>query len=133
MDTDEKDFQRGKADTRILGDDVFAERILADQGEEKVSISLDGCIHVVLECYELSEADLPMKSQRRKPSEARAVIGWMGRESASFTLSEVARRFGRDIATLSISIRRLQQRADKDEKLKNRLRLMFDKCQDIKA
>jgi len=133
VDADEMDFQRGKTDTRIFGDDVFAERILADQGEEKVSISLDGCTHVVLESYELTEADLAMKGQRRKPSEARAVIGWIGRESAGFTLSEVARRFGRDIATLSLSVRRLQQRADKDEKLKNQLRHMFDKCQDIKA
>ncbi len=133
VNTDEKDFKRGKKDTRILGEDVFAEMILAGQGEGGVSISLDGCIHVVLERYELTEADLAMKSQRRKPSEARAVIGWMGRESASFTLSEVARRFGRDIATLSISVRRLQQRADKDEKLKSRLRFMLDECQDIKA
>jgi len=128
-----KDFQRGKKDTRILGDDVFAERVLAGQGKKEVSISLDECIHIVCKRYELTEADLAMKDQRRKPSEARAVIGWVARQNSSMTLSEVARRFGRDVATLSISVRRLQDRAIKDEALKGQLQLIFDECKDIKA
>jgi len=127
------DFQRGKKDSRILGDDVFAERVLAGQGEKEVSISLDECIHIVCKRYELTEADLAMKDQRRKPSEARAVIGWVAKQDGGFTLSEVARRFGRDVATLSISVRRLQDRAFKDEALKGQLQLILDECKDIKA
>lgn len=128
-----KDFQRGEKDVRILGDDVFAERVLAGQGEGGVSISLDDCIHVVCERYELTEADLAVKGQRRKPSEARAVIGWVARQNGGITLSEIARRFGRDVATLSLSVRRLQDRAARDEKLEGQLKLIFDECQDAKA
>jgi len=132
MHADEKDFQRGKTDARIFGDDTFAEKALAGQGKRGTSIGLDGCIHVVCKHYELTEADLAMKGQRRRQAEARAIIGWAARQGG-ITLSEVARRFGRDVATLSISVRRLQDRADKDEGLKSRLRLIFDECQDIKA
>ncbi|MFQ5356690.1 MAG: hypothetical protein ACE5DY_09460 [Mariprofundaceae bacterium] len=63
----------------------------------------------------------------------RAVIGQVARQNGSITLSEVARRFGRDVATLSISVRRLQERAVKDEALKARLLLICDECQNIKA
>jgi len=97
------------------------------------AILVDDCIHVVCKHYALTEADLAIKDQRRKPSEARAVIGWTGRQSGGFTLSEAARRFGRDVATMSLAVRRLQDRADKDEGLKGRLQLIFDECQDIKA
>jgi len=130
---DAKDFKRGEKDTRILGDDVFAEKALASQGESVASISLDDCTDVVCKNYELTEADLAIKDRRRKPSEARAVIGWTGRQSGGFTLSEAARRFGRDVATMSLAVRRLQDRADKDKGLEGRLQLIFDECQDAKA
>jgi len=130
---DAKDFQRGEKDARILGDDVFAEKALASQGESVASINLDDCIHVVCKHYALTAADLAIKDQRRKPSEARAVIGWTGRQSGGFTLSEAARRFGRDVATMSLAVRRLQDRADKDKGLEGRLQLIFDECQDAKA
>ncbi len=130
---DTKDFQQGRKDKRILGDDVFAERVLAEQGEKWASISLDGCIYAVCECYGITQIELAIKDQRRKPSEARAVIGWVGRQSGGFTLSAVARRFGRDIATISLAVRRLQSRADKDDRLEGRLRSIFDECQSIKA
>jgi len=132
-ETTEMDFQRGEKDTRILGEDSFAEKVLAGQGEPKVSISMDRCVHVVCERYGLTETELAMKNQRQKPSEARALIGWVAKQNGSITLSEVARRFGRDVATLSISVSRLQRRASYDEKLGNQLRLIFDECQDAKA
>ena len=132
-DADAKEFKRGKKDTRILGDDVFAERVLASEGKSVAAISLDDCIDVVCKHYALTEADLAMKDQRRKPALARAVIGLAGRQSGGFTLSEVARRFGRDVSTLSISVRRLQDRLRKDEVLASHLRSALNKCQDIKA
>jgi len=106
--------------------------VLAGQDERGTSISLDGCIHVVCKRYELTEADLAMKGQRRRPTEARAIIGWAARQDG-ITLSEVAKRFGRDVATLSISVRRLQDRTGRDEAFASRLRSIFDECQDVKA
>jgi len=97
-----------------------------------MSINLDRCIHVVCEHYELTEAVLAMKGQKRKPSEARTVIGWVAKQGG-ITLSEVVRKFGRNVATLSIAVGRLQYQADKDKKLESWLRLALNECQDIKA
>jgi len=88
--------------------------------------------YFVCKRYGLTEADLAMKGQRRRPTEARAIIGWAARQDG-ITLSEVTKRFGRDVATLSISVRRLQDRTGRDEAFASRLRSIFDECQDVKA
>lgn len=49
------------------------------------------------------------KGHTRRPAEARAVIGWLATEQAVATLTEVARRFGREVGALSEAVRRLSE------------------------
>lgn len=95
---------------RILGDERFQRRIQRQQKRRAGSVpSLEQIVRHVCDAYGLSEADLRSPRRLRRPAQARAVIGLIATETGAATLTDVAGRFGRDIATLSISMRRLTQ------------------------
>lgn len=54
-------------------------------------------------------------------SEARGIVAYLARDSAAATLTQVAARFGRDPATLSHGLRRIESRAAADRDFANRL------------
>ncbi|HYW04732.1 MAG TPA: helix-turn-helix domain-containing protein [Gammaproteobacteria bacterium] len=95
---------------RILGDERFCRRIQRQQKRRAGSVpTLDRIVRYVCEAYALTEAELKSPRRLRRPAQARAVIGLIATETGAATLTDVASRFGRDIATLSISMRRLTQ------------------------
>jgi hypothetical protein len=49
------------------------------------------------------------------------VIAWVAVQGGSASLTAVSQRFGRDVATLSIAVRRLTERAQHAALLKERL------------
>ena len=67
--------------------------------------------------YDLTEAQLRARGRSHHIAEARAMIAWMAILWGSATLTVVGQRFGRDVATLSITVRRLQERAKHSEAL----------------
>ncbi len=73
------------------------------------------------QAYGLKEAELRAFGQGRVTSEVRAVVGWLEVEFGSATLSEVGRRFNRDVATMSSAVRRLIYRARDLKALRNRM------------
>jgi hypothetical protein len=116
------DFYGSKTDSRILGDDNFIENTLAKIKEKPYHPPLlNDIIGRVCQEYELIETQLKAKTQDRKASECRAVISWLAIEFKSATLTEVAKRFNREVSTMSSVIRRLVQRAEKSKKLKKKL------------
>ena len=64
----------------------------------------------MLESYRLAPAELVRRSRQRKPAEARAVIAALAVQWEVSTLTEVARRYHRDVATLTEAVRRVQLR-----------------------
>lgn len=71
--------------------------------------------------YGLKERDIAAPGQERRPSEARAAVGWLAMASGSTTLTAVGRQFGRDVGSISSAVRRLTQRAANDRRLAARL------------
>ena len=70
---------------------------------------------------ELIFQDLPLQllfvtGKDRKLSEARGMAGWLVMELGVGTLSELSRRTGRDVTTLSSGVKRLQIRSKADFK-----------------
>lgn len=109
------EFHSGVADARVIGCDDFAERVLAKQGVEEARYRLDDCIKIVCQFYGLQPSELSQRGRMRKPSEARAIVAWLVRKYGSETLSDVARKFGRDVATMSTAVRRLESKMIKSE------------------
>ena len=111
----------GDRDQRVLGDDRFAQRILNKSCASPKRVTLDRLIKTVGQGYRLTESDLASANRARQASEARCVIGWLAQESGQVTLTEVGRRFGRDVTTLSRGVRRLALKAKISKVLAQRL------------
>ncbi len=103
-------------DSRVLGDDSFAERVLAESdGIPAPRIGIDKVISAVREHYGASEEEFRGNSHRS--SRLRAMAGWVAVDTEGCTLTELARSTGRDLSTLSTAARRLQCRAEKNSHL----------------
>lgn len=107
-----EDFHgKGSADTRVIGDDRFVET--AQERADSLmprKPDLDTIIAVVSKMYGLKEDDLASHGQTRLAAEARSMAAWAVQEFSSGTLTDLARRFGRDLSAISTSIRRLKER-----------------------
>lgn len=118
---DETCLTRRLGPARVLGSPEFERRMLqATPSSERPS--LDGIVAAVCRAYHMTEADLRARRRFRKPAEARAVIGWLALATEAATLTAVAERFGRDLATLSIAVSRLGERSAESLRLARRLR-----------
>ncbi len=108
------EFHCGSADSRVLGDDTFAEKSLAGDAAIVQKVSLDQCIELVARHYKLTPASLSERNRIRKQAEARAVIAWLMRECGDESLTSIAHFFNRDIATMSTAVRKIEKRMAED-------------------
>lgn len=108
-------------DGRILGDDRFIERVLRRQGRATPrGISVKDVIEAVSRSYRLDEATLQRSGRRRRPAEARAMVGWLIRDLPGVSLTDAAERLSRDLSSLSAAATRLERRASQDKGLTQR-------------
>ena len=111
----------GDSDQRILGDDRFVERALKISCPPARHITLDKLIKIVCHEYQLTELELASAGRAHQASEARCVVGWLAQKSGQITLTEVGKRFGRDVATLSRGVQQLVLKAKASRVLAKRL------------
>jgi REP element-mobilizing transposase RayT len=110
------EFHTGGNDTRVLADDDFVERVLGSGPDVYETPSLDKIVRTVCAHTGATEQELSDPSRMRRFSRARALIGWLAFESGAATLTAVAARFNRDVATLSRQVAHIdQERRDSDE------------------
>lgn len=125
------EFHLGADDSRVLGSAAFVASVLGPpvkpgpgpgqgQGREPAP-SLGAIVDHVCTRYGLGADELAGPGRRRLCSEARGVIGHLARESAAASLSEVARRFNRDLTTLSRAVRRVEDLGARDGAFAERL------------
>ncbi len=118
------EFHGAGVDSRLLGDDSFMDRCLAGTGGIPHRVSAQQIIDKVCLAYRLDSSVLQSKSQQRIASEARAVAGWLARESGCVTLSDVARLVNRDVGSISSAVRRLSGRMQEEPELNNRMKYL---------
>lgn len=111
----------GSIDCRVLGGDDFAEKVLKQPCLSARRITLDKLVKAVCKEYRMDEPSLAVANRTRLASEARHVIGWLAQQSGRITLTEVAKRFGRDVTTLSHGVRQLGLKAKTSSALAKRL------------
>ncbi len=119
----QEEFYRGsEADSRILGDDTFIERVLDEkQKKQRNRVSLDKIMVEVCRHFSLEEKDFGVLGKDRSLSEARGIAAWLVLELGVCTLVELGKRTGRDVSTLSSAAKRLQIRSKTDLKLADRV------------
>jgi len=114
------DLYQGEQDSRVLGDDRFVEKVQEVKPIIR-SPGLAAIVKYVCEPRDVTEKELCSLSRQRKFSEIRGIIGWLVTRLEAATLSEVAKRFNRDIATMSRAVRRIEQVRLKSAVLKKEL------------
>lgn len=119
-----KEFHHGSVDGRILGEDCFAEEALSRVSQEgSHEATLEQVIQAVCAHYEISKDNLSSGSRQRRTSEPRSVVALLVRDSNHLSLTDLSRRFKRDLSGVSQSASRLEKRLVTDktflEKLNN--------------
>lgn len=107
LDSDNKFHHGSKKDGRIIGDDVFLDKILNRKDYQTRKPDFDEIEETVCREFSLSKGELRKKGTQHKPAQARALIGLVATQLEVSTLTEVATCFQRDISTLSTGIKRL--------------------------
>jgi REP element-mobilizing transposase RayT len=113
-----QEFHGGsEADSRLLGDDTFADKIL-DEAERRSRMKIpverfleEVCIHYSLESLQ------ELSGRNRKASEARGVAARLAMEAGICTLTELAVKMGRDVSTLSSAAERIRVREKRERQI----------------
>lgn len=109
-----REFQCGNHAGRILGDDRFAEKVLAEvEGESCQGVNVERLQELVLEEFDCTLDALGTRSQRHSLALARAMMAWLAVQTGAATLTDVGGWFGRDVVTMSAAVRRLAERAER--------------------
>ncbi len=119
-----QEFHGGRADdSRILGDDSFTDRVLAQADEKpKHKIRLEEIIACVCREYAIDEKDLATPGKYRSLSEARGMAAWLILETGCGTIAQLGKQTGRDVTTLSTVAKHLQTRAKMDVAVADRMK-----------
>jgi putative transposase len=107
---------------RVLGDDDFVERALAEAGARPDNPPApEAIVAAVAHEYGVTADALADPSRARILSQARGLAGLIARDLGAAPLSALAARFGRDLSSYSRAVRRAEQQAASDETLAARI------------
>lgn len=129
----QQEFHSGRADdSRILGNDIFIDRVLASTPLRlKRQLCLKEIIGIVCQEYAIEEKSLATPGRYRNLSEARGMVAWLILETGSGTVTELGKLTGRDVTTLSSVAKHLQYRAKSDSALADRMKSLLASCQEM--
>ncbi len=115
------ELHTGEEDPRVLGDGAFVEKVLGMAGGARARPSLEALVSRVCEACGLDEASLGSPGKGRREAEARGIVALLAQESGAASLTEVGRRFGRDVTAVSMALLRVRRKARTDADLRNRV------------
>jgi len=107
------EFHIGGDDTRVLGDDDFLAQVI-DTPPAGSPPTLEVIIDHVCARYGTNVVALGEPSRARRLAAARGMIGWLAMRTGAASLTEVSRRFHRDVATMSKQVLRLDLAVKQD-------------------
>jgi REP element-mobilizing transposase RayT len=119
------EFYKGIHDTRVLGDENFAEKVLQQKLTFKKP-SLQRIVQQVCKQFGVQEKELKKPGRQRKMSEFRGIIGWLAKQLEATSLTEVSTHFNRDLATMSRAVRKIEERYARSEDAQNLLDDLID-------
>lgn len=111
---------------RYLGEEDFVERLEKQLGEDKeeapVEITVEEIVQAIGRRWGKKISEIRSKRRTRQEAMIRAIAAYVGREVGGITLTETARYLRRDLATLSLGVRKLEEGLEKDARLRQRIR-----------
>jgi putative transposase len=114
-----EEFHSGSCDHRILGDETFADEILARGNQRKERVySLDEVLRTVCAHFQTSVGRLKALGKVRPLTEARAVAAAIVQGAPRLRLTDLAKLLDRDVSALG----KAAQRALADERLSRHVR-----------
>jgi len=110
------EFYAGDEDSRVVGGERFVEQLQRHALiiEPRGRVTLDALVDHVCAGYGVDERALRASGRQRATAQARALVGWLVVQTKAATLTEVARRFGREASGLSRQVARMEQAARAD-------------------
>lgn len=106
---------------RFLGDERFAERMeresRREMGRSPVDVSIESITDQVGKRFGPRDTQLRSRGRSRDAARVRAVVAFIAREETGVSLKAVASYFGRDDATVSLAVQRLERQMATDPKL----------------
>ncbi len=115
---------------RYLGDDEFIERVekgqenLVDAGPVKVTIK--EVVEEIARQWGKNIEEILGKGREREASRLRAMAAYIGREVGGLKLTEMVGYLKRDLATLSLGIRKLEQRMKEDIQFSQQVKQLYE-------
>jgi len=117
-----KEFHNGFNDNRILGDDLFVERVLGGNITAlKVELSLDELLERFCRIKDIQREDIVDGSRARRVSDLRSTFGWLANEMKLASLEELGSLLQRDSTTMCRAINKMKDKYRHDEQLKGQL------------
>lgn len=115
------DLYKARASGRILGQDGFIERVLSQaEGKPGRRISLDDIVAAACRVFGIREDELHAPGRKLMPSRIRGVVGLLVQEMGDASLTDVARRFGRDLSSISRNVAVVRRLIEEDRAFKQR-------------
>lgn len=123
-----QEFHAGMSDGRILGNDTFSEkaRSLSEKNSRR-KITFSQIINAVCKEYGIKERRLSEPGKQRLFAEARAVAAFLVQEERDLSLTDLGKRFNRDLAALSRAAGRLRDRISNNPNLADRVSALQQK------
>lgn len=110
---------------RYLGDEGFVEvvhRAMDEQEESRpVRIAMGDVVQEIARRAGVSDKALLNKGRGRVGSRLRAEAAYVGREVGGISLTEAAKYLGRDLSTMSLALKRLEEELGRDQQHRKRL------------
>lgn len=110
---------------RYLGEEEFVEQVerQLDKGDGygPVKVSMSEIVDRVGRQWGRGVSEICGKGRGRQESMLRAIAAYVGREVGELSLTETAKYLKRDLATLSLGIRRLEEKIRKDTVLREQV------------
>lgn len=112
----------GNFEGRILGDSRFQRKVLRPSRRLAAVVSLAQLARYVCEQEGVAESQLKLLVRTREYSRIRQVIAWLSLDMQVASLSDIARRYNRDLTTMSRNQRNFSQQLGIDPLLQKKLR-----------
>ena len=121
---------------RILVSDQFVEKVNRSLDLDRpppIRVKLSAIETVVSRRYKYPVELLHSRSKEHRGSFARAVVAYLGQELGTIRLNDVAARYGRDQASLSLGMKRLRERLTQESDLSENIAGLLKELRGRKA
>ncbi len=108
-------------DSRVFGDDTFVDQVLRAESEPATRPNIENVLAAVQKATAVTIEEMTASGQTKRVSEARALAAWGVLCFSDATLTELGKRFSRDVTSLSSATKRLKYRARTDVALAARM------------